>query len=105
MDRITDISKLVVKNTVTKSITKKRTTFWQMVRCIARLEYKPSWLLIITILGAAVYIFSPLSMFSEQHISIRFLDDLFILFVVLKVLSHETLRYTRYKARNRRFCE
>lgn len=105
MDRISDISKIVVKNTVAKSITKKRTTFWQMVRCMAKFEYKPSWLLIITTIGAVTYIISPLSMLSEEHIAIRFLDDLFILFVLLKVLSHETLRYTRYKARNRRFCD
>jgi len=76
-----------------------------MVRCMIKLEYKPSWLLIITTLGAFTYIFSPLSLLSKQHIIVRFIDDLFILFVLLKVLSHETLRYTRFKARNRRFCE
>ena len=104
MAKIIDISKDGLKHSVTRSVTKRRTTFWQMVRCMGRFEYKPSLLLVLTIIGAIVYICSPLSMLSKQPIYFRYLDDLFILFVVLKVMSHETHRYTRYKARNRRFC-
>lgn len=76
-----------------------------MMRCMSKFQYKPSMLLVLTIIGAAIYIFTPLSMFSDQPLPIRFLDDIFILFVVLKVLSHETHRFTRYKARNRRVCD
>jgi uncharacterized membrane protein YkvA (DUF1232 family) len=99
MAKLVDISKMSLKS----SFTKRRTTFWQMMRAIYQFKYKPSWLLILTILGAGIYVFSPLSMFSEQHYCIRYIDDAFIIFVVLKVLSHETLRYSRFKARERRF--
>jgi uncharacterized membrane protein YkvA (DUF1232 family) len=105
MAKLIDISKEGLKHTITKSVTKRRATFWQMMRCIGKLEYKPSLLVIFTILGALVYMFSPLSLFSDMPILLRYLDDLFILIVVLKVLSHETHRYMRYKARNRRACE
>lgn len=105
MDQITDISKHLFKPNFKRSLTKKRTTFWQMMKCIAKFQYRPSLLLVFTIIGAGVYIFSPLSLLSEQPLIIRFLDDLFIFIVVLKVLSHETHRYTRYKAKSRRFCD
>lgn len=105
MDQISDISKQVLKSSFKRSFTKKRTTFWQMLKCIVRFEYKPSLLLVLTTVGAIVYIFSPLSIFSTLPIWLRFVDDAFILFVVLKVFSHETLRYTRYKAKGRRFCD
>lgn len=60
---------------------------------------------VLNIIGSAIYIFSPLSLFSDESIFIKYLDDIFILIVVLKVMSHETHRYTRYKAKNRRFCD
>jgi uncharacterized membrane protein YkvA (DUF1232 family) len=105
MDQINDISKHLLKPNFKRSLTKKRTTFWQMMKCILKLQYRPSLLLVLTIIGAGVYIFSPLSLLSEHPLYIRYLDDLFILIVLLKVLSHETHRYTRHKAKNRRFCD
>ncbi len=105
MDQISDISKHLLKPNFKRSLTKKRTTFWQMMKCILKLQYRPSLLLVLTIAGAGVYIFSPLSLLSEHPLYIRYLDDLFILIVLLKVLSHETHRYTRHKAKSRRFCD
>ncbi|MCC6186034.1 MAG: hypothetical protein IT256_02665 [Chitinophagaceae bacterium] len=101
MDQISNISKQAFK----KSITKKRNTFWQMMKCIAKFQYKPSLLLILTFIGATIYIISPIPFFEQQPFFIRILDDVLILFVVLKVCSHETHRYNRHKAKSRRYCE
>ena len=105
MDQISDISKHLLKPNFKRSLTKKRTTFWQMMKCMLRFQYRPSLLLVLTTLTAGIYIFSPLSLLSEHPLYIRYLDDLFILIVLLKVLSHETHRYTRHKAKSRRFCD
>lgn len=105
MDQISNFSKQVLPVNFKKSFTKKRTTFWQMLKCIVRFGYKPSFLLLCTTIGAVVYIATPLSLFSEQPLYIRFIDDLFILFIFLKVLSHETLRFSRFKAKSRRHCD
>ncbi|MDI9319146.1 MAG: hypothetical protein QM530_01610 [Phycisphaerales bacterium] len=102
MNRIINISKLFVKNSFTKSISKKRNTFWQMIKSIIKLDYKPSWLLVITLLSAVAYLIAPFSLFDQQHILLRFADDVLLILFVLKVLSHETLRYSRFKARSRR---
>ena len=104
MAKLIDISKDSLKHSVTRSVTKRRTTFWQMMRCIGKLQYRPSFLLVFTVVGALVYICTPLSMFSNQPVCLRFIDDIFVLFIVLKVMSHETHRFTRYKARTRRSC-
>lgn len=71
---------------------------------MSKFEYRPSFLLVLTVVAAFVYVCTPLSMFSDQPVFLRFIDDLLVLFIVLKVLSHETHRFTRYKARNRRSC-
>ena len=105
MAKMIDISKESLKHSVTKSVTKRRTTFWQMMRCIGKLEYKPSIVTIITVIAGMVYVLTPLSLFSQQPIVVRFIDDIFVLFIVLKVLSQETHRYMRFKARSRRTCE
>lgn len=103
-NKILDISTFSLKDSLFKSFTKKRTTFWQMLRCMMRLEYKPSVLLICVILAAFIYLVSPLNLFSGAPFYLRYLDDLFMVFVVLKTFSHETMRYTRYKAKGRRSC-
>ncbi|MBL7711386.1 MAG: hypothetical protein JNL13_02935 [Chitinophagaceae bacterium] len=104
MAKLIDISKDSLKHSVTRSVTKRRTTFWQMMRCMSKLEYRPSFLLVLTVVGSLIYMCTPLSLFSDQPLFLRFIDDLFVLFIVLKVLSHETHRFTRYKARSRRSC-
>jgi hypothetical protein len=103
MAKIIDLRKFGIKDTVLKSISKRRTTFWSMMRSMAHLDYKPSLLLVITFLFATLYLIA--QKFILPPLLIRLAGTIIVLVVLLKTLSNETYRYSRFKARSRRHCE
>lgn len=87
-----------IKGSILKSVLKKRNTFWQMMGCMIRLKYKPSLLLVSAAVLCLVYFLSPLNIYTNSSFLLSHLDELLVLFIFLKILSHETLRFARYKA-------
>jgi hypothetical protein len=103
MAKIIDLTGGGIKGSIMKSVLKKRNTFWQMMRCMALLKYKPSLMLVSGfVLMLAYFIFiSPLSLFRISGPA-SLLDEAIVLFIFLKILSSETNRFIRYKAQCRR---
>lgn len=103
MAKIIDLPKLGIKDTLLKSVSKRRTTFWSMISSMLHLRYKPSPLLVVAFLLGMAYLIA--QTFILSPVLARFAGAIVVLIVFLKILSHETHRYTRFKARNRRQCE
>lgn len=75
-----------------------------MIRCISKSQYRPSLFLMVSFALAFVYLISPKPFISGQPAYVRVVHTLLIIAVLLKILSHETYRFTRFKAKGRRSC-
>lgn len=75
-----------------------------MVKCIVLFKYRPSWALIFTTIATLIYTTTPISLFKDRPFYISYLDDIVVVFIFLKVLSTETHRFARAKAKGRRCC-
>ncbi len=104
MSTIKTFSKETIHSNVKASLVKKRSTFWQMIRCILRFGYRPSIGLLLATFVFILYCVSPINLWANKSPWLSHLDELILLFIYLKILSNETHRYARFKAKNRRAC-
>ncbi|MGC4056989.1 MAG: hypothetical protein QM743_02570 [Chitinophagaceae bacterium] len=104
MSKLVDISGDGLLHYLKRSITKKRTTFWNMLKCISKSQYRPSLFLMVSFALAFVYLISPKPFITHQPLYVRVVHTLLVMAVLLKILSHETYRFTRFKAKGRRSC-
>lgn len=75
---------------------------WQMLRETLRGEYKMSFFTIVAIFLSITYVISPIDLIPDFIPVIGWIDDGFVIYLLLKRLTTETQRYNRTKAMARR---
>ncbi len=81
---------------------KSRKMMGQMLRAVLKGEYKMSLLTIVIIILGLAYIISPIDLIPDHYFIIGWIDDIVVLFLMLKRLQFETRRYVMFKAAERR---
>lgn len=81
---------------------RSRKTMGQMFREAIRGQYKVSVLTMVMIFLGVLYIISPIDLIPDRYLVIGWIDDLAVVFLILKRLEFETKRYIRFKASERR---
>lgn len=79
-----------------------RRTLWQMLRSVLNGSYRMSFLTTAVVIAALIYIISPIDIVPDFIVFFGWLDDGFILYLLLKRLNTETQRYIRAKVMERK---
>lgn len=79
-----------------------RKTLWRMMREVLNGHYRMSVLSNIIFIFGVIYVFFPFDLISDFIPVIGWIDDGFVIFLVIKRLQKETQRYSRFKAMERR---
>src|ERR1043165_3392066 len=79
-----------------------RRTLWQMIRAVLNGTYRMSFLTTVIVIAALAYVISPIDLIPDFLIFFGWLDDGFIIYLVLKRLTTETQRFNRFKAMERK---
>lgn len=79
-----------------------RRTLWQMLRDAFSGKYKMSALTNIAFILGIIYVLFPFDLVTDFIPFVGWLDDGFVIFLVVKRLSKETQRYNRFKVMERR---
>ena len=79
-----------------------RRTLWQMIRAVLNGNYRMSFVTTIILIAALAYVISPIDIVPDFILFFGWLDDGFILYLLLKRLTTETQRFNRFKAMERK---
>ena len=79
-----------------------RRTLLQMIRAVLSGSYRMSLLTTIIVIAALIYIVSPIDLVPDFIVFFGWLDDGFVLYLLLKRLTVETQRFNRFKAMERK---
>ncbi len=81
---------------------RNRRTLWQMIREVLSGHYRMSGLTVLIVLLSIGYIAFPFDFVPDFIPVLGWLDDGFVLFLLLRRLNSETHRYNRFKAMERK---
>ncbi len=81
---------------------RNRKTLWQMIRETLRGTYKMSVLTIGATLLALAYVIFPFDIIPDFIPVVGWMDDGFVIYLLLRRLVKETQRYSRFKAMERK---
>ena len=81
---------------------RNRRTLWQMIREVLGGSYRMSWLTVLITLFSLGYIVFPFDFAPDFIPVLGWIDDGFVLFLLLRRLNSETQRYNRFKAMERK---
>lgn len=72
-----------------------RTELSAMFRDILAGRYKPSFVTLLALIGAALYILSPIDLIPDIFVLVGWVDDGFVFYFLLKRMIYELDRYRR----------
>ncbi len=75
---------------------------WQMVREALSGKYRMSFFTTIVLILGAVYVVSPFDLIPDWIPVVGWIDDGVVIYLVIKRLNLETMRYIRSKAMDRK---
>ncbi len=81
---------------------RNRKTLWQMIREVLSGRYKMSLFTNIVVILSLLYNVFPFDLIPDTIPVLGWIDDGIVLFLLIKRLQKETLRYMRFKAMERR---
>jgi uncharacterized membrane protein YkvA (DUF1232 family) len=81
---------------------KNKKTLWQMLKEIVNGRYRMSFYTHLVLLLGLVYIIFPFDLIPDGIPVIGWIDDGFVVFLLVRRLNAETMRFIRYKAMERR---
>ncbi len=81
---------------------KNRRTLWQMIREVAKGNYRMSLLTTLIIIVSLAYIIFPFDLIPDYIPVLGWIDDGLVFYLLLKRLVYETQRYNRFKAMERK---
>lgn len=84
------------------SLFRNRRTLWQMLREVLKGSYKMSVLTVVIFVLAIAYVLSPIDLIPDWIPVVGWVDDGFVIYLLLKRLHKETQRYTRFKVMERK---
>lgn len=84
------------------SLFKNRRTMWQMVREVVNGKYRMSLLTNVVLVLGLAYVVIPFDLIPDWIPVIGWIDDAVVIFLLIKRLNNETMRYIRYKAMERK---
>ena len=75
---------------------------WQMIREVLKGKYRMSILTIIIAISSIAYIIFPYDVIPDHIPVLGWVDDGLVLYLLMRRLTNETQRYSRYKAIERK---
>ncbi len=84
------------------SLFKNKRTMWQMVREALSGKYRMSFFTTIVLILGVIYVVSPFDLIPDWIPVIGWMDDGVVIYLVIKRLNLETMRYIRAKAMDRK---
>ena len=81
---------------------RNRKTLWQMLREALKGSYKMSFLTMAAIVLALGYVIFPFDIIPDFIPVVGWMDDGFVVYLLLRRLVNETQRYNRFKAMERK---
>ena len=81
---------------------RNRKTLWQMLREVLKGSYKMSFLTMAAIVLALGYVIFPFDIIPDFIPVVGWMDDGFVVYLLLRRLVNETQRYNRFKAMERK---
>jgi uncharacterized membrane protein YkvA (DUF1232 family) len=81
---------------------RNRKTLWQMIREVLGGRYRMSFFTTLVVILSLAYVVFPFDLIPDYIPVLGWVDDGFVIFLLLKQLSKETQRYNRHKAAERR---
>jgi uncharacterized membrane protein YkvA (DUF1232 family) len=86
----------------TLHLLRNRRTMWQMIRESIRGQYRMSFLTKAAIVISVCYIIFPFDLIPDYIPFVGWIDDGIAFYLLMKQLSNETKRFSRFKAMERR---
>ncbi len=81
---------------------RNRKTLWQMMRETLNGHYRMSWLTILIVVLSVAYIIFPFDLIPDYIPVIGWIDDGLVAYLMIRRLTRETQRYSRWKAMERK---
>jgi len=79
-----------------------RRTLWQMLKDVFNGRYRMSFLTKVIMAASVLYVLFPFDVISDLIPFFGWLDDGFVIFLLVRRLLSETHRYTRFKVMERK---
>jgi uncharacterized membrane protein YkvA (DUF1232 family) len=79
-----------------------RRTLWQMLKEVFKGQYRMSLLSNLALVLGVLYVLFPFDIITDLIPFFGWMDDGFVIFMVIKRLQKETQRYNRFKVMERR---
>lgn len=86
----------------TTQLFSNRRTLWQMLRAVFNGSYRMSMMTTLIMIASLIYIISPIDIVPDFILFFGWLDDGFILYLLVKRLNAETQRFIRFKVMERK---
>ena len=81
---------------------RNRRAMWQMIREMRSGHYRMSLFTLLVLIFAIVYVVFPFDLIPDYIPVIGWIDDIFVLYLLLLRINKEVQRFNRFKAMGRR---